>query len=177
MRYAITPNAAPAMMTGPIASPSSPSVRFTAFEAPTMTRIANGIQNQPRFTSQPLKNGIARTGSQALGGCQKISCSTAKATTSCAMNFTRVGSPLRVRSLVTSSQIPMSPKPPVARITTQMIPPIVGVPFLVRCRSGVSSRIVSPPCCAIRSRRMIHGPTTSEMMNAEIRAMNDRKVR
>jgi len=66
----------------------------------------------------------------------------------------------------------------VARIAVRMtIPPIVGVPFLVRCRSGVSSRIVSPPCCAIRRRRMIHGPTTSEMMNAVIRAMNDRNVR
>ena len=28
-----------------------------------------------------------------------------------------------------------------------MTPPIVGVPFFVRWRSGVSSRIVSPPCC------------------------------
>ena len=31
------------MMTGPIASPSRPSVRFTAFEAPTTTSAANGI--------------------------------------------------------------------------------------------------------------------------------------
>ena len=31
-----------AIMTGPIASPSRPSVRFTAFEAPTNTSIANG---------------------------------------------------------------------------------------------------------------------------------------
>src|SRR6266446_2561063 len=75
---------------------------------------------QPRFTSQPLKNGIASTGSQALGGCQNTSWSTAKATTSCATSFTRIGSPLRRRSLVKSSQTPMSPKPPDVRITTQM---------------------------------------------------------
>jgi len=96
-----------------------------------------------------------------------------------------------------SSQTPTSPKPAVARITTHTyrfarfahrsvvariaarmtIPPIVGVPFLVRCRSGVSSRIVSPPCCAVRRRRISQGPTRSEMMNAVISAMKERNVR
>ena len=32
-----------AMMEGPIARPSSPSVRFTALEAPTITRTMNGM--------------------------------------------------------------------------------------------------------------------------------------
>ncbi len=32
-----------AIITGPTANPSRPSVRLTAFEAPTMTRIANGM--------------------------------------------------------------------------------------------------------------------------------------
>ena len=45
---------------------------------------------------------------------------TAKATTSCAISFTRIGSPLRRLSLVQSSHTPISPKPTVARITTQM---------------------------------------------------------
>ena len=113
------------------------------------------------------------------------------------MNFTRVGSPLRVRTLVRSSQTPISPKPPVARTATHTyrlvrlahtkvvamiavrmtMPPIVGVPFFVRCRSGVSSRIVSPPCCSTRSRRISHGAISSEMISAEIRAMNERNVR
>jgi len=106
------------MMTGPIASPSSPSVRFTAFEAPTMTSIANGIQSQPSSTSQPLKKGIASTGSHALGACQKTSCTTPSASTSCALNFTRVARPLRRRNLVRSSQMPITPKPAVARTTT-----------------------------------------------------------
>ena len=57
------------------------------------------------------------------------------------------------------------------------MPPIVGVPFFVRCRSGVSSRIVSPPCCSTRSRRISHGAIKSEMISAEISAMNERKVR
>src|SRR5882724_176787 len=57
------------------------------------------------------------------------------------------------------------------------MPPIVGVPFFVRCRSGVSSRIVWLPCCSARSRRMSHGAISSEMISAEIRAMNERNVR
>ena len=59
------------------------------------------------------------------------------------------------------------------RITT---PPIVGVPRLPRWRSGVSSRIVSAPCCITRSRRISHGPMSSEITSAEIRAMKDRNV-
>ena len=35
---------------------------------------------------------------------------------------------------------------------------MVGVPAFARCRSGVSSRIVSSPCCSTRSRRISHGP-------------------
>ena len=53
----MTAKAPPAVTMGPMASPSSPSVRFTALDAPTITRIANGIQSQPRVSSQPLKNG------------------------------------------------------------------------------------------------------------------------
>ena len=56
-------------------------------------------------------------------------------------------------------------------------PPIVGVPFFDRCRSGVSSRIVSSPRCSSRSRRMIQGPITSEITNAEISAISDLNVR
>src|SRR3989304_3236123 len=40
-----------------MARPSSPSVRFTALDAPTMTRTTNGIYNQPRFITAFLKNG------------------------------------------------------------------------------------------------------------------------
>jgi len=42
-------------------------------------------------------------------------------------------------------------------------PPMVGVPALLRCRSGVSSRMVSPPCWRARSRRISQGPRTKEI--------------
>jgi hypothetical protein len=51
-----------------MASPSSPSVRFTAFEDPTMTRSVNGIQSQPICSSQPLRNGITRAVVNPSGG-------------------------------------------------------------------------------------------------------------
>ena len=41
------PKQAAAIMTGTMASPSSPSVRFTALPAPTITKQANGTKNQP----------------------------------------------------------------------------------------------------------------------------------
>ena len=44
-------------MTGTVASPSRPSVRFTALDAPTITKTENGIKNQLRFTNKSLKNG------------------------------------------------------------------------------------------------------------------------
>ena len=44
-------------MTGTVASPSSPSVRLTAFEEPTIMNTENGIKNQPKFMIKFLKNG------------------------------------------------------------------------------------------------------------------------
>ena len=44
-------------MTGTVASPSSPSVRLTAFEEPTIMNTENGIKNQPKFMIKSLKNG------------------------------------------------------------------------------------------------------------------------
>src|SRR4029453_8633114 len=67
-KYAITAKAPPAVTLGPIARPSRPSVRFTAFEAPTITKIANGSQSQPKVSSHPLKNGITTEGGKPSGG-------------------------------------------------------------------------------------------------------------
>ena len=53
------PSEPAAIITGMIASPSSPSVRFTAFAAPTITSIANGRKNQPRLRSAALNTGKA----------------------------------------------------------------------------------------------------------------------
>ena len=51
------PKLSATMITGTMASPSSPSVRFTALPAPTMTKAPNTRKNQPSGSSQSLKNG------------------------------------------------------------------------------------------------------------------------
>ena len=47
-------------MTGTVAKPSKPSVRFTALEDPTITKTAKGIKNQLKFITKFLKNGKYR---------------------------------------------------------------------------------------------------------------------
>ena len=44
-------------ITGTVAKPSSPSVRLTAFEEPTITKAAKGIKNQPKLIIRFLKKG------------------------------------------------------------------------------------------------------------------------
>ena len=44
-------------MTGTVAKPSSPSVKFTAFDAPMITNNPNGIKNKPRCKIKFLKKG------------------------------------------------------------------------------------------------------------------------
>ena len=51
---------AAAIMTGPMASPSSPSVKFTAFEAPTITKTPKARKNQLKSINKLLKKGTAR---------------------------------------------------------------------------------------------------------------------
>ena len=60
--------APPAITMGPMASPSSPSVRFTAFDAPTITSSAKGTQSTPSVSSQPLKKGMASPVVKPSGG-------------------------------------------------------------------------------------------------------------
>ena len=52
------PKLAEAIITGTMARPSRPSVRFTALPAPTTTSAPNAIKNQPRLITTSLKNGI-----------------------------------------------------------------------------------------------------------------------
>ena len=110
--------APPAMTIGPIARPSSPSVRFTAFEAPTTTSSANGNHHQPRLTSQPLKNGMASTGCQSARGCQNTICSKASVSSAWSRNFTRADRPRRFLILLQSSHMPIRPKPAVLSMAT-----------------------------------------------------------
>src|SRR6202043_925397 len=59
--YVNTQYVAATVITGPIASPSSPSVRFTAFEHPTITSIANGMYSQVcRLGCTFFRNGTVR---------------------------------------------------------------------------------------------------------------------
>ena len=51
------PKLAAAIITGTMARPSSPSVRFTALPAPTMMNMAKTTKNQPRLITSSLKNG------------------------------------------------------------------------------------------------------------------------
>ena len=47
-------------ITGTVAKPSKPSVKFTALEEPTITKTVNGIKNQPKLIIKFLKNGKYR---------------------------------------------------------------------------------------------------------------------
>ena len=60
------PKLAAAIITGTIASPSRPSVRFTALPAPTMMKAPNSTKNQPRLITSSLKNGNT---SEVANGC------------------------------------------------------------------------------------------------------------
>ena len=42
-------------ITGTVAKPSRPSVRFTALDEPTITNTEKGIKNQPKFIIKFLK--------------------------------------------------------------------------------------------------------------------------
>ena len=44
-------------ITGTVAKPSRPSVKFTAFEAPIITKRAKGIKNKPICKIKFLKKG------------------------------------------------------------------------------------------------------------------------
>ena len=44
-------------ITGTVAKPSRPSVKFTAFDEPTITKTEKGIKNHPKFTTKFFKKG------------------------------------------------------------------------------------------------------------------------
>ena len=55
--YEIKVNESATSITGTVANPSSPSVRFTALDAPMITNIPNGIKKRPMFQIKFLKKG------------------------------------------------------------------------------------------------------------------------
>ena len=60
------PKLAAAIITGTMARPSRPSVRFTALPAPTMMKAPNRTKIQPRSMISSLKNGNV---SEVENGC------------------------------------------------------------------------------------------------------------
>src|SRR5688572_20675171 len=67
--YAKTANAAAAIAVSPVASPSSPSVRFTAFENPATTPVTKTTYSQgAKITTTYLKNGIVVPDSGIVSG-------------------------------------------------------------------------------------------------------------
>ena len=62
------PKVPAAIITGTIASPSSPSVRFTEFPAPTTTKEATSGNRMPSGMIASLRKGIAKP-EPIAGGC------------------------------------------------------------------------------------------------------------
>ena len=55
--YEINVNERATNITGTVANPSKPSVKFTAFDEPIITNKAKGIKNNPMCQIKFLKNG------------------------------------------------------------------------------------------------------------------------
>src|SRR5216117_3961169 len=62
------PKLAAAIMTGTMARPSRPSVRFTALPAPTITKAPKITKNQPKLNTMSFRNGIASEPDQRVAG-------------------------------------------------------------------------------------------------------------
>src|SRR5581483_4194954 len=91
--YAKTVQVAAAIATGPIARPSSPSVRFTAFDIPTITMAANGTYHQPRLGATFFRTGNGTAVPIELA--RKIA--TGTATANCSRSFPRAERPRELR--------------------------------------------------------------------------------
>src|SRR6056297_3028566 len=85
---------AEAIITGMIASPSSPSVRLTALAAPTTTIMAKGMKRKPRLTSTSLKTGSASWNCNSAGWCQLAQPAATSAMRKPSARRTRPGTPL-----------------------------------------------------------------------------------
>jgi hypothetical protein len=105
------PSVAAAIITGTMARPSSPSVRLTALDAPTITSMPNGRKNQPSGISTSLKNGTARPVDSGSSWTQMMIAVATMPITNCASSLKRPGSPLVLRlvSFRKSSPKPIAP--------------------------------------------------------------------
>ena len=81
-------------MVGTIASPSSPSVRFTAFELPIITSAANTGKNRPSGISTSLNTGMASSLASGSRVSEVIQTPAIRPITACTSSLTRPGTPL-----------------------------------------------------------------------------------
>src|ERR1043165_6841814 len=72
VEYANTASAEATSTHGMIARPSSPSVRFTALLAPTITRYAHGMNSQPSGSCTSLNIGTMKAVSTGVFAVMKI---------------------------------------------------------------------------------------------------------
>jgi hypothetical protein len=88
------PKLADAIMTGTMARPSSPSVRLTAFDDPTITSDPKRKKNPPSGKTSPLKNG--NVSEVASGPCATLTSShmAMMAMMNSKNSLTRPGTPL-----------------------------------------------------------------------------------
>jgi hypothetical protein len=104
-----------------IASPSSPSVRFTALAEPTITIIAKGTKNQPMLSRTSLKTGKASRADNSSGWMLTAISAATAAMTKPSARRTRPDTPLLSRrlTLAQSSAKPIRPKATVTPSTIQ----------------------------------------------------------
>ena len=110
-----------AIMTGTIANPSSPSVKFTEFEEPTTTKIENGIKKYPKLMKVSFRNGIANPLKISGGEVSIIDIIAGIVINICKDNFIFPFRPEEefLDILIQSSIIPIEPKPTIISNTVQ----------------------------------------------------------
>ena len=108
-------------MTGTIASPSSPSVKFTEFEEPTTTKIENGMKKYPKFIKVSLRKGTANPFKISGGEISIIDIIAGIVINICKDNLIFPFKPEEefLDSLIQSSITPMEPKPTIISNTVQ----------------------------------------------------------
>lgn len=172
--HAMSPRPQSAETRHPPAKPSSPSVRLTAFDDATTTRVPSRMGVSPSCTEASSGDVLSDGGGGSTGAIRKIQPVAVSARAVCARSFVRGESPLRCDRILTRSSAAPSPANPrrrntaacrrpssqsprgisVKRIEAMMNnPPMVGVNCLLRCstsRRGESERIGS------RQRRLNH---------------------
>ena len=117
----MSPNTAEAMITGPIASPSRPSVRLTALDAPTITRMAKTTKPTTLSgNSTSFRNGKASMYRNGAGEAWPINQAATPATTTESASLSLAGTPLGLR-LVTLRKSSQKPTAPNVRVTPSTI--------------------------------------------------------